>query len=97
MLYQRISNIIFEELIKRHFTIEQVEQPTVSAFTYEETNALRYVAGYVCRKLKKKIEASKHPSKGDLLLCLMELCDEDDETSSSAEDSCYRQRWAVPC
>ena len=43
-------------------SIQQVEQPTVSALTYEETNALRYVAGYVCNKLKKKIERSKHPS-----------------------------------
>ena len=85
MLYQRISDIVFEELITRQFSVEQVKQPTVAALTYEETNALRYVAGYVCHKLKKKIETSKHPSKGDLLLCLMELCDEDDETSSSAD------------
>ena len=28
---------------------------------------------------------SKLPSKGDLLLCLMELCDEDDDVSSSAD------------
>ena len=51
--------------------------------TYEESNALRYVAGYVCNKIKK-ILASKLPYKGDLL-CLMDVCDEDDEVSNSAD------------
>ena len=53
--------------------------------TYEESNALRYVAGYVCHKLKKKLTASKHVMRDKLLLCLMDLCDEDEEVSNSVD------------
>ena len=49
-------------------------------------NALRYVVGYVCRKVKQNIELSKYPFKRALLLiCMMDMCDEDDDTSSSAD------------
>ena len=34
------------------------------------------------QQTKEKIMKSKLPSKGDLLLCLMELCDEDDDYES---------------
>ena len=43
------------------------------------------IAGYVCHKLRKKITASKLPLRGKLLLCLMDPCDEDDNTSGSAD------------
>ena len=36
MLYQRISDIVLEELLTRQFSVEQVEEPTISALTYEE-------------------------------------------------------------
>ena len=48
---------------------------------YEQVNALRYVAGYVCQKVNRNIEASKHAYKDVLLLCLMDLCDEDEESA----------------
>lgn len=48
--------------------------------THEEENALRYVAGYVCRKLRKSLDSSSLPSKEDMILCVMELSgDEMDE------------------
>ena len=46
---------------------------------------MRYVAGYVCYKLKKKLTASKHVMRDKLLLCLMDLCDEDEEVSNSVD------------
>ena len=86
LLFQYVSDQVFQELITKHFTISQTAAASpVPPLTYEEGNALRYVAGYVCQKVKKKIEASTHPHKGVLLLCLMDLCDEDDEVSESAD------------
>ena len=41
--------------------------------TYEEEKALHYVAGYVCRKLKERLESSSQPNKDDMIVCLMEL------------------------
>ena len=57
----------------------------VDPLTYEEVNALRYVAGYVCQKVKEKIEESKHVYKAVFLLCLMDLYDEDEDVSESAD------------
>ncbi len=67
------------------FKASSKQTSDVEAVSYEEANALRYVAGYVCHKVRKNIEASKHPMRSRLLLCLMDLCDEDDEVTSSAE------------
>ena len=39
----------------------------------------------MCQKVKKNTEASKHVHKEALLLCLMDLCNEDEDASSSAD------------
>ena len=85
ILYQYVTNQAFEALIQETFQTSNVQQTSAEPLTYGEENALRYVAGYVCHKLRKKITASKHPMRGKLLLCLMELCDEDKNVSSSAD------------
>ena len=40
--------------------------------SYEEQNALRYVAGYIIRKVQQKLETSTHPRKDEMVLLLME-------------------------
>ena len=72
---------MFQEIIAREFVVTTYkDKPAIAPITYEEGNALRYVAGYVCRKIKEK-----RSFKEALLLCMMDMCDEDDETSSSAD------------
>ena len=44
-----------------------------SPMTNNEANAVRYVAGYVCHHLRKKIEASSHPLNEETVLCLMNM------------------------
>ena len=86
LFFQYVTDQVFQELITQRFTTSQTAAASpVPPLTYEEINALRYVAGYVCQKVKKNIEASKHPNKGILLLCLMDLCDEDEDASESAD------------
>ena len=81
ILFQYVSDRVIQELITKHFTVSQVSP--VPPLTYEQVNALRYVAGYVCQKVKN-IEASKHAHKG-VLLCLTDLCDKDEDVSESAD------------
>ena len=40
--------------------------------TYEEQNALQYVAGYIICKVQRKLETSTHPRKDEMVLLLME-------------------------
>jgi len=47
--------------------------------TNDEANAKRYVAGYICCHLRKKIEASSHPFKEELVLCLMTMVKDKDQ------------------
>ena len=86
ILFQYVSDRVIQELIAKHFTVSQTAAASpVPPLTYEEVNALRYVAGYMCQKVMKNIEASKHAHKGVLLLCLVDLCDEDEDMSESAD------------
>ena len=54
---------------------------------YNEKNALRYVGGYVTRRLHQKITKSKHELKKELCTCLTEMTDVDpDEMSDESDD-----------
>ena len=53
--------------------------------TLEETFGLQYAAGYIPRSLRKKITKSKHPPKNDLLLCLFDLLDEEDDADHDSK------------
>ena len=57
-----------------------------STLTYEDTNAVRYAAGFVLRTTKKNIEKSMHAHKADLLLCLAQLLDTGDAEVDESKD-----------
>jgi len=40
--------------------------------TYEEQNALRYLSGYVIRRVQERLEMTSHPRKSEMVLLLME-------------------------
>ena len=85
LFYQYVTDKAFQALIKdklqSHTSITTTVDP--KPLTYEESNALRYVADYVCHKIK--IKTSKHAMKEKLRLSLMDLCNEDKEVSNSAD------------
>ena len=85
LFYQYVTDKAFQALIRDKFQSHTSITTTVDPkpLTYEESNALRYVAGYVCRKIRKKITTSKHAMKEKLLLCLMDMCDEDEVFNSA--------------
>ena len=86
--YQHVTDPIFKKhLLAHHFPLqdEHDDSDRRHEMQYVEANATRYVAGYVCRSLKKKIPSSGDPSKKELLLALWKLI-EDEEASDSEQE-----------
>ena len=88
--FQYVTTAIFKEVIKHQFPINAETGPAkdLPALTYEESNALRYAAGYVPRALRKRLEKGSHPLKEEIILCLAETCDDEGdggETDFSAD------------
>ena len=92
IFYQYVTDKVFKRLIFMHFPVAQSEHhtdTTMDNLSYEEANALRYTAGYVCRSVRKKIGGSD-----ELKLCLEELLADND-----AEDitECSSTDWINIC
>ena len=51
-----------------------------------DTNSLRYVAGYVCRKASKQLETSKHEEKDYMISCMMELSGDEENEERGTEN-----------
>ena len=65
-------------------SINAEKDKTLVPLTHEEQNAVRYVAGYVCRKVHDRLRQSSHPGKEVMILCLSDMnggeTDEEDHT-----------------
>ena len=88
LLYQYLMDTIFQEMIRMSCAVSTADSPesdTQQSPTYEECNALRYIAGHVCSKVQKKIECSKHPHRDNMLLCLKEISDGEVDAGNSSE------------
>jgi hypothetical protein len=74
---------LFEKAIqqKQYFNTSQPHYSEIekdsghdhSHLTLDEESALRYIAGYICRKVHKKIEKSSHKNKEDMALLMIEF------------------------
>ena len=71
---QYVTKEVFHNLICDLNVIPAAGQTAIpDPIREEESHALRYVAGYVCRKVKHKVESSSHPDKKDIVLFLNDL------------------------
>ena len=85
--YQYITHHIFKTLIKTAYPVRvsvHDESPD-RTLTSEEQNALRYVAGYVVRKLRNKFESESHPKKDELIFLLMECAGDEANEEGGTE------------
>ena len=87
--YQFVTHTVFKELVKVHFPVHcgesnETEHPSRS-LTHEEENALRYVAGYVIRKLRERIDSSSNPRKDEMVLLLMECAGDEMDSEGGTE------------
>ena len=80
IFFQFVTDVMFKQLIKCHFPLnnDKSQAEKNEALTYEESNALRYAAGYVPRALRKRLEKGSHPLKEELILCLEDVCEGND-------------------
>ena len=85
--YQYITDVLFKTMIKCHFPVNTVASQVhdVTPLDYQESNALRYAAGYVPRPIRKRLERGTHPLKEELVLCLVELCEDGTDVDASAD------------
>ena len=59
VFFQHISHHIFTQLLQDRFPLPaSTDSATLPTMTFEEANAIRYVGGYVCAKLYKKLKKS---------------------------------------
>lgn len=85
LLYQHISDIIFENLLSAPSLTPDVTTTSTTQsvdITYEEENALRYISGYVIFKIKKKLTKSKHSLRKELLIGLNDFVEDNDSRST---------------
>ena len=47
IFYQFVTDVIIEEMIKRHFPVTTEQRECPATLDYEEHNAIQYTAGYV--------------------------------------------------
>ena len=88
-----MTHAIFKELIEWEFfvppqTTPEDEHPN-HPLSIVEQNALRYVAGYICRKVKQQLDTSTLPSKDDMVYSIMHLAG--DEVDCEGTDSWVKQ------
>jgi len=87
IFYQFVSDRAFKELMKAHFIVEQSPANVcIQELSYGEENALRYAAGYIPRALRRKLERSSHPLKEELILCLLDLTEDQVDELDPSED-----------
>ena len=88
IFYQYITDVLFKTIVKCHFPVSPVVcQPhDVLPLDYQGSNALHYAAGYVPRAIRKRLERGSHPLKEELVLCLVELCEDDGTDVDASAD-----------
>ena len=87
--FQDVTDRLFEAMVMRAFPLKESVSSSrdTQNITYEDANVVRYIAGYVCRKVRTKIEQSSRTNKTSLLNCLEGLlADEGEDAATSSVD-----------
>ncbi len=87
VFFQFITNEMFKDMVKQEFEIDPSSADASSCkLSHDDECALRYTAGYVCRKVHDKITRSSLPHKKDLILTLIEFRGDGLESLHPSED-----------
>lgn len=80
--YQYVTHEVFKELIKSNHPVNfaNVSAQPLPPLTNVEENALRYVAGYVCRKVHERLQSSTSKDKAVMILCLTDMNGGDEDS-----------------
>ena len=84
-----MTHTIFKELIKAQYLMSSNEAVNIELpsrpLTHKEQNALRYVTGYVMRKLQEQIQSSSHAKKDEMIFLLMECAGDELDSDGGTE------------
>ena len=61
VIIQTITSEVFEQLLSDTYIAKTAQDEKEVQFTYEEENAIRYMAGFVVGKVQKKLDAIQVP------------------------------------
>jgi len=90
VLFQHLTDVIFRKHFSDHIQVMYLEQQSGSKdieLKGSEKGVLCYIAGYICRHLRQKLERESHEFKEEIILCLTELIkDGDTEEHGTDED-----------
>ena len=87
--YQYVSHYVFNSLLELELKFTETSQINKSEatcpMTLEEEDALHYVGGYVCHKVRDKIIKSNVKDKELLIFFCFELCEDEDGKCDTEE------------
>ena len=74
-MYQHLTDIIFKKFLDDHFKIEYLDNTADDDLEMRknEKGVLCYIAGFICRHLRKQLECESDQFKEEMILCLMEM------------------------
>ena len=96
-VFQFVSHRVSKKLLELELKVAENNDTGAATcpMTWEEVNALRYVAGYICHKVQSKLAKSSVKDKEEMVLLWFKLCgDEEDEHRGTGHN---RQGRAVAC
>ena len=84
--FQDVMDRVFEAMVVTAFPLKESASSSSDTqnITYEDANVVRYIAGYVCRKVRTKIKESSRTNKTSLLNCLEGLLADEGEGDATA-------------
>ena len=88
VLFQHLTDVIYRKSLSDHFRVIYLDQQADLEdleLQDSEKGVLRYVAGYICRHLRKKLERESHEFKEEMVLCLMELVKHPQDSEAKIE------------
>ena len=85
IFYQFVTDSVMELLIKLQYPVVSTSSTDEVCLDNTEQNAVRYIAGYSIRSLKKKMGRLKLVNKDELIKCLEEMVENERSTHHSAD------------
>ena len=86
VLYQHLTDENFKTLVEDYFKIQYLKQESIGVPNNDDNNVICYIAGYVCRHLRKNLEKENHELKKEMILCLMNLTKDRPENVDETEE-----------
>ena len=72
--YQYVTHRMFRDFVRKKHLVTAPEAQQASAITHDEENVVRYISGYICRKVQNKFASTRAlQNKEEMLLFMSEL------------------------